>query len=127
MEMQILEILKLEPITDEKADIQKNYLIDEEDHVGKGADVSSCFMTYLADVPAETLIIFADNCVGQNKNNSMMQPLSWLTLTKELPAHRTNEIWAESPFRDLKNRADLKDNGMDVNMSSPVFEDRSMK
>ena len=63
-------------VHDERTNVQVNYLIDEEDSVGKGANVVvSMLHNYLETRNSEVLILFANNCIGQNKNNSMIQYL----------------------------------------------------
>ncbi len=53
-----------------------NYLIDESVDCGKG---SNSVVSYLHDflstrpIQATHLDLHADNCVGQNKNNTMIQ------------------------------------------------------
>ena len=67
-------------------DIQVNYLIDEAEQVGKGANaVVSMLDHYLSNhwQPTPVLFLHADNCVGQNKNNTMIQYLMWHLLTSE--------------------------------------------
>ena len=65
---------------------QINYLIDEADMVGKGANVVVSMLDhYLKEhwQPTPVLLFHADNCVGQNKNNTMLQYLMWHLLTTE--------------------------------------------
>jgi hypothetical protein len=55
-------------------------LIKEEESVGKGADaVISLVHNYfkLHGLGEKKLIIHADNCAGQNKNNAMVMYLAW--------------------------------------------------
>ncbi len=62
---------------------QVNYLIDENDVAGKGANsVLSMVHHYLDShtLPSQDLFLHADNAVGQNKNNFVMQYLCWRTL-----------------------------------------------
>lgn len=64
--------------------IQTNYLIDEAQSIGKGANsIISYLHHYLEShgVGEKNLQLQADNCVGQNKNNAMMQYLMWCCLT----------------------------------------------
>lgn len=64
---------------------QVNYLIDESQSSGKGANVVISYLhDYLENFGlGETdLHLHADNCAGQNKNNSMMQYLLWRCMTK---------------------------------------------
>ena len=59
---------------------QVNYLIDEAENPGKGADcVVSLLHHYLGvhGVHENDLLLHADNCVGQNKNNCIIQYLMW--------------------------------------------------
>ena len=79
--------------------LQTNYLIDEADNVGKGANITiSLFHHYLENTAIKQKCIFlhADNCVGQNKNNATIQFLQWrilqgkqhsITLSFMLPGH----------------------------------------
>lgn len=71
-------------ITNEAKGEQVNYLIDESDSVGKGANaVVSLVHHYLEShisSPNQQLLFNADNCVGQNKNNCLMQYLMWRVL-----------------------------------------------
>lgn len=71
-------------IHDEATKRQCNILIDEEDSssAGKGANsVISMLDFYLNKYPSEFAVLFADNCAGQNKNNSMIQYLLWRVMT----------------------------------------------
>lgn len=65
-------------IHNEATGVQFNYLIDEEFDVGKGPNsVISMLDNYLAkQPPVKNLILFADNCVGQNKNNTAINYLA---------------------------------------------------
>ena len=59
---------------------QVNYLIDEAQNPGKGADcVISPVDHYLETHSSKEEVIYlhADNCTAQNKNNAMMQYLVW--------------------------------------------------
>ena len=63
-----------------------NYLIDEADFAGKGANNTlSMVDRYLSNhgVKEEDLRLHADNCVGQNKNNTFTQYLLWRVMTKK--------------------------------------------
>lgn len=65
-------------IFDERTNTQSNYLINEADSIGKGPDtVLSMLHHYLETHNAPVLVLFADNCVGQNKNNAMLNYLQW--------------------------------------------------
>ena len=57
----------------QRTSIQKNVLIDEADLIGEGANVVINFPTKLF---GECQGQFADNCIGQNKNNALMQYLN---------------------------------------------------
>ena len=62
---------------------QVNYLIDESENVGKGANATvSLVHHYLANhgQKEDHLLLHADNCVGQNKNNCLIQYLSYRVL-----------------------------------------------
>ena len=66
--------------------IQVNYLIDEGESIGKGANsIISYLHRYLEiyGVGEQHLQLQADNCVGQNKNNPMIQYLAWRCFTKK--------------------------------------------
>ncbi|KAF2895058.1 hypothetical protein ILUMI_11115 [Ignelater luminosus] len=58
---------------DEKTGIQTNFLIDEANDIGKGPNATiSMLHHYLETHPSvDTLIVFADNCMSQNKNNGL--------------------------------------------------------
>ena len=59
---------------------QINYLIDEADEIGKGANACiSLIHHYLQThgIKERHLFLHADNCVGQNKNNMAVQYLAW--------------------------------------------------
>lgn len=69
-------------ILNEATNVQTNFLIDEDDDAGKGANaVISMLDSYLKNSSAETLVLFADNCVGQNKNNAVIDYLLWRMIT----------------------------------------------
>lgn len=72
-------------ITNETTKKQCNYLIDEPQIIGKGPNcVISIIHNYVESVLAtqpETLILFADNCGAQNKNNTMIWYLMWRVAT----------------------------------------------
>ena len=71
-------------VCDEGNSSQINYLIDEAQSCGKGANsiVSMVhhFLQYFTHGEGNVLL-HADNCVGQNKNNTMIQYLSWRVIT----------------------------------------------
>ena len=63
---------------------QVNYLIDENDQPGKGANcVVSLLHHYLElhSSPTQEVLLHADNAVGQNEKNTMMQYLCWRIIT----------------------------------------------
>lgn len=65
--------------------IQVNYLIDEAENPGKGADCVVSLVHHYLDTYGcneEEILLHADNCVGQNKNNATIHYLLWRTLTK---------------------------------------------
>ena len=67
---------------------QVNYLIDEDDHVGKGANcVVSMVHHYLESktTTGEQLFLQADNAIGQNKNNTILHYLAWRVLSGRNP------------------------------------------
>lgn len=62
---------------------QVNYLIDEADNVGKGANATISLVHHYLQSHGHRvkhLKLHADNCVGQNKNNYFVQYLLWRTL-----------------------------------------------
>ena len=62
---------------------QVNYLIDEAEVVGKGADVVISMLDHFLKnhwEPRAVLLLHADNCTGQNKNNLVIQFCMWLIL-----------------------------------------------
>ena len=71
---------------------QVNYLIDEAENPGKGADCTiSLVHHYLENYGCaeDNLVLHADNCTGQNKNNATIQYLLWRVMTGE---HKTAQI-----------------------------------
>ena len=63
---------------------QVNYLIDEADVVGKGANTTISLLHHFLEQRAEKgsqVYLYADNCVGQNKNNATIQYLAWRVLS----------------------------------------------
>lgn len=65
-------------IHNEHTHIQTNILNDEQYDAGKGPNtVISQLDHYLQLHKADHLILFCDNCVAQNKNNTMLHYLSW--------------------------------------------------
>lgn len=72
-------------IQDEATHIQTNILIDENDNVGKGANcVISMLDYYLDNITAKKIVLYSDNCVGQNKNNAVVHYLLWRVMTKKM-------------------------------------------
>ena len=64
----------------EPLNFQVNYLIDEDDDPGKGANATISMLDHFLKnhaIQASQLCLHADNCVGQNKNNFLMQYLLW--------------------------------------------------
>ena len=81
--------IELFGIVNEGERVQHTYIIDESHHAGKGANaVISMLHDYLQHKrPVDTLILFCDNTVGQNKNNAMLHYLAWridMGLNKEI-------------------------------------------
>lgn len=63
---------------------QVNFLTDEAGECGKGANaVISRLHYFFANLGLGERVVYlhADNCTGQNKNNTMLQYLLWRTLT----------------------------------------------
>ena len=56
---------------------QMNYLIDEADDVGKGANATISLLHHYLQTHGRHVHLHADNCIGQNKNNMMVQYLVW--------------------------------------------------
>ena len=59
---------------------QINYLIDEADDIGKGANATISLVHHYLHTHGfkeRHLLLHADNCVGQNKNNIVVQYLVW--------------------------------------------------
>ena len=64
----------------EATSTQVNYLIDEADDVGKGANATISLLRHYLQIHGlkeKHLCLHADNCVGQNKNNMVVQYLVW--------------------------------------------------
>lgn len=71
-------------INNERTQVETNFLIDEQDKTGKGANaVISMVHYYLSNNKIENLVLFADNCVGQNKNNALLHYLLWRVMTEK--------------------------------------------
>lgn len=71
---------------------QVTYIIDEACATGKGADTVISYLHHFLEVHSQgetKLLLHADNCCGQNKNNALMQYLAWRTLTTQ---HKTIQI-----------------------------------
>ena len=63
---------------------QINFLTDEAGDCGKGANAVISRLHYFFDhhsLGEREVYLTADNCTGQNKNNAMIQYLTWRTLT----------------------------------------------
>ena len=63
---------------------QVNYLIDEADFPGKGADTVISLLDHFFDnygLGEDHALFTADNCVGQNKNNAVLQYLLYRVIT----------------------------------------------
>ena len=63
---------------------QVNFIIDEASDMGKGANTVVRTLDFLFShhgLGEATASLHADNCSGQNKNNTMMQYLMWRVLT----------------------------------------------
>ena len=62
---------------------QVNYLIDEEEVIGKGANATVSLPHHYLCAHAQQedhLLLHADNCIGQNKNNCLIHYLLYLIL-----------------------------------------------
>lgn len=62
---------------------QVNYLIDEADFPGKGADTVISILDHFFEnygLGERHLLLTADNCVGQNKNNAVLSYLIYRTI-----------------------------------------------
>ena len=71
-------------VCDEGNSSQINYLIDEAQSCGKGANsIESLVHHFLSNFThgEENILLHADNCVGQNKNNTMVEYLAWRIIT----------------------------------------------
>ena len=67
-------------VCDEGTNTQLNFLIDEAESIGKGANsIVSMVHHYLKHYShgEDIICLHADNCVGQNKNNIMTSYLAW--------------------------------------------------
>ena len=62
---------------------QVNYLIDEGETIGKGANATVSLLNHFLDnhgLKEDNMFLHADNCVAQNKNNVLIQYLLFRTL-----------------------------------------------
>ena len=69
---------------------QVTYLVDEAMDTGKGANTVVSYVHHYIEnhgVNASIIHLNADNCTGQNKNNTLIQYLAWRVLT-----HRNKSI-----------------------------------
>jgi len=84
--------IELFGINNEKTNVQHNFLIDECFKISKSPDtVISMLHHYLtqyisSEGQGSYLRFFADNCPGQNKNQTMIGYLCWLVKVLKLPA-----------------------------------------
>lgn len=70
-------------INNEGATVQYTYVIDEAHQIGKGPNTVISMLHHFLETEPKTkeLVLFADNCVSQNKNNTMIQYLDWRVRT----------------------------------------------
>ena len=68
---------------------QVNFLCDESGGCGKGANtvVSQVDYFFSHHGQGEKVLLHADNCTGQKKNNCMLQYLAWRVMEKKHPDH----------------------------------------
>ena len=64
---------------------QYTFLIDEAHSIGKGPNSVVSMLDYILGIERkfDEVHIFADNCVSQNKNNTMMHYLDWRVRTNQ--------------------------------------------
>ena len=68
----------------EPLSMQANYLIDEADNTGKGSNATVSMSHHFLEnhgVGETHLRLHTGNCVAQNKNNILIQYLTWRTMT----------------------------------------------
>ena len=61
-----------------------NYLIDEAEVIGKGANATISLLHHFLEVhgmKVPHLLLHADNCIGQNKNNAFIHYMMWRVAT----------------------------------------------
>ena len=71
-------------ICDDAVNFQVNYLIDEIVSTGKGANTTISYVHHYLEnysTGSTRLLIHADNCVGQNKNNFFIMYLLWRVMS----------------------------------------------
>ena len=71
---------------------QVNYLIDEDENPGKGADCTISLVHHYLEkygCGEKNLQLHADNCTGQNKNNAVIHYLLWRVITGQ---HKAAQI-----------------------------------
>lgn len=71
-------------MTDESCNCQMNYLIDEAECAKGSNEVVSMLWHFLSSLPKKKkkhMVLNADNCIGQNKNNTIMKFFAWLCST----------------------------------------------
>ena len=65
--------------------VQVNYLIDENEVIGKGANATISLLHHFLEthgLKEAKLLLHADNCIGQNKNNAVVHYLMWRVNTR---------------------------------------------
>jgi hypothetical protein len=102
-------------INNESSNTQLNFLIDEPFKIQKGPNsVISMLDSYLARyVPDGTsLILYADNCPGQNKNQTMIAYLSYLVkILKRFPCVELHYLISDhTKFSPDRNFGHIKKN-----------------
>ena len=71
-------------VCDEGNSTQLNFLIDEAQSCGKGANSIVSMVHYYLEYYShgeDNICLQADNCIGQNKNNIMTSYLAWRVAT----------------------------------------------
>ena len=86
----------------EPRSFQVNYLIDEAQDVGKGADATLSLLHHFLSTHSlkeQVVELHADNCVGQNKNNANVHYLLWRVMTgKHKAAHLSFMLVGHTKF-----------------------------
>ena len=114
---------------------QMNYVYREDQGKKASNNVATLLLDYIYCLPKEqriNLILHADNCVGQNKNNTIIKLLSWMCLLGKcniiefkfmMKGH--TKFSPDSGFKHIKKKF-ARENVFDLNQVKSVIETSSI-